>query len=197
MEQTPKMKATYDDLCALPDNMVGEIIDGELIATPRPAPKHGVAASVLGAEIVGPFQIGRGGPGGWLIIDEPELHLADHVLVPDLAGWRRERMPALPEEAWFSVAPDWVCEVLSPLTARVDRLRKMPIYASHGVGHLWLIDPDIKTLEVFRHEGESWFLVSIHGEGEKVRAEPFQAVEIDLDLIFWPGEKGEGRPGGE
>ena len=191
MPHPEKKKATYEDLCALPENMVGEIIDGELHATPRPSFRHGIAASVLGGEIVGPFQIGRGGPGGWLIIDEPELHLGPHIIVPDMAGWRREKIPSIPVEELASVVPDWVCEILSPSTVRIDRLRKMPIFAEHGVGHLWLIDPDARTLEVFRLEGSGWFLASIHGEAEKVRAEPFEAVEIDLGLLFWPDTLGD------
>ena len=180
-----RKKARYEDLRALPDNMVGEIVEGELIATPRPSPRHGAAASALGGEIIGPFQFGRGGPGGWLIIHEPELHLDGHVLVPDLAGWRKERMPAPPEENWFSVAPDWVCEVLSPGTVQTDRLKKMPIYARYEIPYLWIIDPREKTLEVFRQQEESWYLLSVHGETEKVRAEPFQEIEIDLALLFW------------
>ena len=130
MTATAAKFATYEDLLDLPENLVSEIIHGQLITQPRPAPKHIVASSALGDELVGPFQKGRGdGPGGWWILDEPELHLGPHILVPDLAGWRRERLPAMPDTAFFTLPPDWVCEVLSPGTARIDRADKMPIYA--------------------------------------------------------------------
>src|SRR3954468_4688276 len=130
--------ATYEDLCALPDHVIGELIAGELIASPRPSIPHSRASSVLSDDLGGPFDRGRGGPGGWWILFEPELHLGADVLVPDLAGWRRERMPVLRNVAYFELAPDWVCEVVSPSTARVDRVRKVPIYAREGVSHLWL-----------------------------------------------------------
>src|SRR5206468_11525374 len=132
--------ATYQDLLALPEHVVGEIIGGELIVSPRPGPRHAVAASVLGGELVPPYHSGRGGPGGWWILFEPELHLGDDVLVPDLAGWRRERMPAVPDVPFFTLAPDCLCEVTSPATRALDRVRKMPIYARERVGHLWLLD---------------------------------------------------------
>ncbi len=185
MALSAKKQASYDDLFSLPDNVVGEIIDGELIATPRPSRRHGVAASVLGSEILPPYQLGRGGgPGGWIIIDEPEIYLGAHILVPDLAGWRRERFPASEETNWISVGPDWVCEILSPATVRVDKVRKMPIYAEHAVGHLWLVDPAAKTLDVFRLESGRWVLLATFIENDKVRAEPFQEVEIELGNLW-------------
>ena len=122
--------ACYEDLFDLPENLVGEIIGGQLITQPRPAPRHSRASSSLGGALDNPYDKGRGGPGGWWILDEPELHLGGDILVPDLAGWGRERMPRLPETAWFELVPDWVCEVLSPGTCRVDRALKMPIYAA-------------------------------------------------------------------
>ena len=133
--------ATYEDLLQVPEHLVAEIVNGRLVTHPRPAPRHLRASSRLGGELDGPFDQGRGGPGGWWILDEPELHLGPQVLVPDLAGWQRERMPSLPETAWFELAPDWVCEVMSPSTARIDRVEKLPIYAAAGVGHVWHIDP--------------------------------------------------------
>ena len=187
MVQKPeKRPATYDDIVALPENMVGEIIGGELHASPRPAPKHANAASDLGAELRVRFGRPRGGdgPGGWIILDEPELHLGEHVLVPDIAGWRRERVPRLPEEAWFTLAPNWVCEVLSPSTAGVDRVRKMPIYAEHQVAHVWLVDPLERTLEVFRREADGWLVVATHLGDEDVRAEPFEDIAIRL-IHLW------------
>jgi Uma2 family endonuclease len=175
---------TYDDLLALPEHVVGEIVAGELYVNPRPSAAHARASSVLGSDLGGPFDRGRGGPGGWWILDEPELHLESDVLVPDLAGWRRERMPRIPDVAWFEIAPDWLCEVVSPRTARLDRTRKMPAYARHGVSFLWMIDPKVKTLEVFRLFDGAWRLESSHGGDETVRAIPFDAVELDLAALW-------------
>ena len=148
--------ATYDDLMALPDNLVAEIIGGELHASPRPAPAHAVAGSSIGALITSPYSFGRGGPGGWWILDEPELHLGPDVLVPDCAGWRKSRMPLRPATAYFPLAPDWICEVLSPSTVQIDRARKLGIYAREGVSHAWLVDPLARTLEVLRLEDGRW-----------------------------------------
>src|SRR4051812_37962843 len=140
MTLAARRKATYEDLLALPEHVVGEIVGGELVVSPRPAMPHATGASVLGATLLPPFQFGDGGgPGGWWIFDEPELHLDEDVVVPDLAGWRRERMPAAPTETFVTLPPDWVCEVLSPKTSRHDRTKKLPIYAHAGVPHLWLL----------------------------------------------------------
>ena len=186
MSDIAKKKARYEDLCSLPENVVGEIVDGELIATPRPHYRHGLALSVLGATIVPPYQFGRGGgPGGWWILDEPEVHLGEHVLVPDIAGWRKERMPSLPETNWTGLAPDWVCEITSPGTFRLDRVRKMPIYARFGVSFLWIIDPDQKTLETFRLESARWSLLGAYAQADRVAAQPFPETEIDLATL-WP-----------
>jgi len=185
-----KRGATYEDLERVPDTMVAEIVDGELFASPRPRPRHSAAASALGGDLNPPFGQGRGGPGGWWILDEPELHFGEDVLVPDLAGWTRERLPALPQEAFFTLVPDWICEVISPHNERHDRARKMPVYAREGVRHAWLVDPLDRTLEVFRLESGRWDLLAMHRADEIVRAEPFQAVEVDL-LGLW----GESRPG--
>lgn len=153
--------ATYEDLFDLPENLVGEIINGRLVTHPRPAPKHARAYSRLGGELDGPFDQGRGGgPGGWWILDEPEIHLLGDILVPDIAGWRRERTPRLPESAWFDLAPDWLCEILSPATARVDRVEKLPIHARWGVKHVWLVDPDLRTLEAYENVEGRWLLIT-------------------------------------
>ena len=180
MIATARKFATYEDLFDLPDNVVGEIIYGQLITHPRPAPKHLVASSAIGDELVGPFQKGRGGPGGWWILDEPELHLGPHILVPDLAGWRRERLPVMPETTYFSLSPDWICEVLSPGTARTDRADKMPIYAEYGVSFLWLIDPALQTLETFVLRDGHWLLERVYQEDDEVRAIPFDAIAFRL-----------------
>ena len=181
-EASPRDTA-YADLLALPENVVGEIVDGELVVSPRPAAPHAVASSAMGADIGGPFGRPPGGgrgPGGWWILDEPELHFGADVVVPDLAGWRRERMPKVPDVPFFELAPDWVCEVVSPRTARLDRGRKRDIYAREGVAHLWLVDPLARTVEVFRLDAGSWVLQHTFAGDEKVRAEPFQAVELEL-----------------
>jgi Uma2 family endonuclease len=176
--------ATYDDLVRLPDHVVAEIVDDELHASPRPAPRHANAASVLGALLLPPYQHQRGGPGGWRILDEPELHLGREVLVPDLAGWRRSRLPRLPREPAFTLAPDWVCEVLSPSTASLDRLKKLRIYAREGVSHAWLVDPGARSLEVRRLEDGAWQVSATFGGADVVRAEPFAEVAMELSLLW-------------
>ena len=178
-----RRRATYEDVLNAPEHVVAEIIDGELYASPRPASPHAVAASAIGADLFGPFHRSPGdpaGPGGWWILDEPELHLGADVVVPDLAGWRRERLPQLANVAYFTQAPDWICEVVSPATGGLDRVRKMRIYAREQVAHAWLVDPLQQTLEVYRLEGGRWLVASTHGGDEQVRAEPFAAVELQL-----------------
>ena len=179
-----RRKATYDDLLKVPDHLVAEILDGELFTSPRPAPRHADASSGLGGALRGPFDRGPGGPGGWRILDEPELHLGDDVVVPDLAGWRRERLPRLPEAAFLALAPDWVCEVLSPSTAAIDRVKKLTIYAREAVGHAWLVDPIAQTLEMLRLEGGRWTIASTWAGTAVVRAEPFDAIELDLTWLW-------------
>jgi Uma2 family endonuclease len=176
--------ATYEDLFDLPGNMVGEIINGRVVAHPRPAPKHAVAYSSLGYELQGPFDKGRGGPGGWWIIDEPEIHIGGDVLVPDIAGWQRERMPKLPETAWFDLAPDWLCEILSLSTARVDRVEKLPIYARWGVRHVWLVDPDLRTLEAFENLNGRWVLAATLKDDDAVSLPPFGAISFSLGGLW-------------
>ena len=171
-------QATYEDLLQVPENLVAEILNGQLHTHPRPAPKHVNASSILGVKITDPFHLGSGGPGGWWILDEPEIHLGAQVMVPDLAGWRRERMPNLPETAWFERAPDWVCEILSPSTAQTDRSIKMPLYAEHRVGHLWLVDPLLKTLEAYELREDRWLLLTTLKDDDRVRQAPFDAVEF-------------------
>jgi Uma2 family endonuclease len=176
--------ATYDDLTKLPDNLVAEIVNGELHASPRPASPHTRASSSLGVRLGGPFDHGIGGPGGWWILDEPELHFERDILVPDLAGWRRPRMPQYPDCAYFTLAPDWICEVLSPSTSRLDRAQKLAIYAREGVGHAWLVDPDAGTLEVLRLESGRWTILATHAGSEVVRAEPFAEVPLELQALW-------------
>ena len=179
-----RLGATYADLEALPSHQVGEIIGGVLYASPRPAIPHAAAASGLGEELGPPFKRGRGGPGGWIILDEPELHFGDDVLVPDLAGWTRERMPEMPATAFVTLAPDWLCEVLSMSTARIDRAEKMPIYARERVPYVWLVDPLAQTLEIFHLDGETYRLLKTLSGDVKVRAEPFDAIELELGILW-------------
>lgn len=184
MAEPAGRQASYEDLLRVPGNLVAEIVNGRLVTHPRPAPRHLRASSSLGGELDGPFDKGRGGPGGWWILDEPELHLGPDVLVPDLAGWRRERMPSLPGTAWFDLAPDWVCEVLSPATASGDRAEKLPIYGEQGVSHVWLIDPLLRTLEVFENADRRWLLIGTLKDADPVSLPPFDAISFDLSLLW-------------
>lgn len=177
-----KKGATYEDLWSVPEHFVAEIFDGELYASPRPALPHAHAASVLGARLVQTFH--RSGSGGWIILDEPELHFGNDVLVPDLVGWRRERLPVVPPAAYLTLAPDWVCEILSPSTERLDRGAKLRIYARERVAHAWLIDPLRQALEVLSLESGKWAAVGSHEGSARVRVPPFDAVELELGALW-------------
>jgi Uma2 family endonuclease len=178
---TTKRRATYEDLMQVPENLVAEIIDGELVTSPRPASPHARATVGIDRDLGGfDGPPGADGPGGWWILVEPELHLGEDVLVPDLAGWRRERMPVMPNVSGFTLVPDWVCEVISPGTGRIDRSRTMGIYAREGVRHLWFVDPLARTLEVYRLDAGRWIVAATHGGDDRVRADPFDAVELAL-----------------
>jgi len=179
-------RATYEDVLNAPENKVAEILDGELFLSPRPTPRHALAASRLG-RILGPYDDDPGGPGGWWILDEPEFHLGDETAettVPDLAAWRRERMPSMPDGAFFTLAPDWVCEILSPSTERVDRGKKLRAYAAAGVAHAWLVKPSDRTFEVLRLREGVWTIVAVWEDTAVVRAEPFEAVELQLGRLW-------------
>lgn len=184
MANAARRRATYQDVLDAPDHMVAEIIGGELHLNPRPGAPHASAASVLGMDLGAAFHRGRGGPGGWILLDEPELHLGEEVVVPDLAGWRRERMSAIPNAAYITIAPDWVCEVLSPRTRKTDRADKLPLYAREKVGHVWLLDPEQRTLEAFRRDGERWLLLGTWKDDARVRLEPFDAIELEIDGLW-------------
>jgi Uma2 family endonuclease len=179
-------RATYEDVLRAPEHKVAEVIEGEMYLTPRPGKPHAFASSTLGGELQGPFGRGRGGPGGWIILDEPELHLGAEpaILVPDLAGWHADRAPMAGAEPFFTVVPDWACEVVSPRTGRLDRIKKLPFYAASGVRHAWLLDPLQRTLEVYRNEAGRWTLLSTHSDQDKIRAEPFDAVELELGVLW-------------
>lgn len=174
-----------------PAMRVAEIVNGELSLQPRPRPRQAIAAGELHGELRGPFQRGRGGSGDWVFLDEPELHLGPmpDIVVPDLAGWRRDRFPEdalAPATAALTTAPDWVCEVLSPSTRAYDRKDKMAVYRREGVRHVWLVDPEVRSLEVFRLEAGWYVVAEVHVGDAGVRAEPFEAIELDLSLLWNP-----------
>ena len=184
-DSSTQPRATYQDVLDAPPHRVAEIVDGVLHTSPRPALPHALAKSSLGHDLSGPFQFGRGGPGGWWIIFEPELHLGKDVLVPDLAGWRLERMPDYPNAAYSALAPDWVCEMLSPSTRRLDLDGKRPIYAREGVRHLWLVDPTARTLEAFELRAGAWVRIATAKDDAPVCIRPFEAVTFSLGDL-WP-----------
>ena len=184
-EDSSSSQATYQDVLDAPPHMVAEIVSGKLYTHPRPAFGHAIASSGLMKSIGPPFDFGRGGPGGWLILFEPELHLGVDILVPDIAGWRRERIPVLPTGAYCTLAPDWVCEVLSPSTRKLDLGGKRATYAREGVGFLWLIDPDARSLEAFELHGTEWVLIDQLFDDASVSLPPFEAVSFNLGDL-WP-----------
>jgi Uma2 family endonuclease len=183
-----KKRATYQDVIDAPEHMIAEIISGELWLSPRPGGPATTVASAIGKKLGAAFEHDGGGPEGWLILWEPELHLGDEIVVPDLAGWRVERMPLAPEGAFFTIPPDWICEVLSRSTERTDRVDKMPIYALFGVPYAWLVHPQRRTLEAFRLHDSHWTVIAVHDDIERARPrpriEPFDAIELDLSALW-------------
>lgn len=185
MSQPAPRRATYADIVALPEGVVGELIDGVLHTQARPAGPHSFVASGLGIDLGGPFDRGRGGPGGWYIVDEPELHFGEDVLVPDLAGWRVERLPAeARKQAFFSIAPDWIAEVASPATTQRDRLLKVPIYAAQGVKHLWLVEPVDCRIEAYLLENARWVWIGTWADESAAAIPPFDAIPLDLNRLW-------------
>ena len=184
--ETASRQATYQDVLDAPPHKVAEIVSGKLYINPRPAPIYALAKSVLGPCIGVPFDLADGGPGGWWIINEPELHLGEDILVPDIVGWRRERMPVIsPNLAYIELTPDWVCEVLSPSTRKLDLGGKRAVYARECVGFLWLVDPDARSLEVFELRGTQWVLIDTLFDDAPVSLPPFEAVSFNLGHL-WP-----------
>lgn len=177
-------KTTYADPKLLPEHALGELIAGELHLSPRPAALHILAATRIGGELLTPFDRGNDGPGGWILLNKPELHLGQELLVPDLAAWRKQRMPELPRTSAFTIAPDWVCEVLSASTATLDRSLKLPVYAREGVQHVWLVDPERQSLEVFRLQEGRYTLLATHAGMIRMRAEPFQSLDLELTYVW-------------
>ena len=176
--------ATYQDVLDAPPHMVAEVVGGTLHAQPRPAKRHAWASSGLGMKIGPPFSYGDGGPGGWVIIDEPELHLGEDIVVPDLAGWRRETMSEDMEGAFFTQAPDRVCEVLSPSTRQLDQGAKRAVYAREKVSHLWFLDPDARTLEAFELRSGLWALPATLVDDAQVSLPPFDAISFPLSALW-------------
>jgi Uma2 family endonuclease len=175
-----RARATYEDLLRVPDTKVAEIVDGELVVSSRPALPHAHAATAMFKDLLPAFDGDDADPGGWRMFFEPELHFGDDVLVPDLAGWRRERLPAIPNAAALSLPPDWLCEIISPSSVRHDRIAKMRAYARNGAAAVWLVDPIARTLENHRLDDGRWLVVSTHAGDETARIEPFDAIELRL-----------------
>ena len=184
-DEAASRQATYQDVLDAPPHKVAEIVSGKLYTNPRPAFGYALASSGLMKLIGPPFEYGRGGPGGWWILFEPELHLGEDILVPDIAGWRRERMPVFPTGAYSTLAPDWVCEVLSPSTRKLDLGGKRAIYAREGVGFFWLVDPDARSLEAFKLYGAEWVLIDKLFDDASVSLPPFEAISFNLGDL-WP-----------
>lgn len=184
MSKLVQSNATYDDLHKVPEKYRAELIEGDLYATSRPSIRCIRAATHLGGELYNPFHRGRGGPGGWSILDGPEVHLGPHVLVPDVAGWRKETLKDSLGVKFYITRPDWVCEVLSPSTASLDRVKKWRVYESQQVPWLWLIDPIGRTLEAFERQGAAYVHLGTWGPGECPRIRPFEAIELELDALW-------------
>ncbi|MFP2907882.1 Uma2 family endonuclease [Pyxidicoccus sp. 3LFB2] len=184
MSDRARLESLYEELERLPDDVTGEVIDGELYVSPKGAFPHARAATRLGV-VLGPYDLGTQGLGGWVIVNEPNLALSADRLIPDLAGWRSERMPHTPSGVWVTLPPDWVCEVLSPSTEALDRKRKMAVYAREGVQHVWFVDPRLQTLEVYRLTDRDWLKLGVHAGDAVVHAEPFEELPLKLPQL-WP-----------
>ena len=183
--ESTSIPATYQDVLNTPPHTVAEIVDGTLYTQPRPRVSHRIASTGLVGFISQTFQYGRGGPGDWWILFEPELHLGDDVVVPDIAGWRRERMPELPTGAYITLAPDWVCEVLSPSTRTLDLGGKRAVYTREKVSYLWLVDPDAQSLEAFALRNKEWALIDTLFDDALVSLPPFEVISFNLSDL-WP-----------
>ncbi|MRG94411.1 Uma2 family endonuclease [Polyangium spumosum] len=189
MSEGARIRATYEDLLSLPPNVKGEILDGVLYTQPKPRFRHMRTATILGGNLSSPFDSGWTGPGGWWIVVEPGIELPDSPEVsPDIAGWRRERMPEPPEDVPITIVPDWVCEIFSPSTRNYDQRVKKPFYAKHGVSYLWFIDPEARLLTAHRLVNGRFQEIGIWGDDDHARIEPFDSVELSLSAIWIPAK---------
>jgi Uma2 family endonuclease len=176
--------ATYQDVLDAPENMVAELLDGELFLSPRPGEPHARAEIRISSFLTSRFEWGEsGGPGGWVFRVEPEIHIEDKVVVPDVAGWRKERF-VKPEKPYYEVIPDWLCEIASPSTAKIDRKHKLPLYLESGVQFVWLVDPVMRALDVYGALAGKWYVAQSFAENEVARAKPFEEIDFDLTLLW-------------
>ena len=186
--------ATYRDLLALPESARAEVLAGALVMSPAPLPRHSHVQRTAGRFLGGPFQDdeGAGGPGGWWIFPEVDVALGAHDVVrPDVAGWRKERLPKPGQQRPIEVVPDWVCEILSPSTAARDRVQKRHLYARTGVRYYWLIDPDARVLEALELKDGVWIENGVYDETHTARIVPFDAIELAVTRFFLPREADE------
>ena len=188
MPERPRRLATWDDLVRTPDDgRVYEVFDGEIEASPRPSPEHGRTQAVLSGKIGGPYDHDIGGPGGWWILIEPDVMLERHqIVVPDVVGWKRVRLPDLTAERPIATVPDWICEVISPSDRGRDRVRKADLYLRVGVPYYWIIDPGDRTLEAFEANAGRWVRLGAWTDGDTPRIAPFDAIEFDVAGLFLP-----------
>jgi Uma2 family endonuclease len=185
MTQTALKPATYADLEAVPEHLVAEIIDGRLVTRHHMPPRQNLAHAALLNALNGALGHRRGHAGTWIFLSKPELHLAEHVVVPDLAGWRRERLPDIPDAPWIDLMPDWICEVIAPTTASEDRDRKRQIYAQRGLKHYWLLDPAIRRLEALKLASRACVLQNFYVGCAEVVCEPFAPVQFSLSALWY------------
>ncbi|MBI4817343.1 MAG: Uma2 family endonuclease [Deltaproteobacteria bacterium] len=174
-------------ISALPPHLRGEVINGRLTVMPCPAPRHANAAGALHDQLGPAFQRARGGPGGWWILAQPELTLGDpdfEPIDPDVAGWRVQTMPHLPEAAAVSIVPDWVCEILSPSTEVYDRAEKLPYYARAGIKHAWIVDPEGLVLEAFENDAGIFRPIGSWRDDALARVPPFEAIDLELSWLW-------------
>ena len=195
LSETDTRRATYQDVMDAPPDKVAEVVDGALYIFHRPALPHARAGSVLGSIISHHFDHGGGGPGGWWIVDEPQIHLGEDIVVPDIAGWRRERMPVFPDTAYTTLAPDWVCEVLSPSTRKLDLGGKSAVYARAGVSYIWFVDPIARTLEANVLRGGKWVEIATLHDDATVSLPPFEAISFSLGDLWPPPTVHKAVPG--
>lgn len=184
---TARRLATYDDLLALPEDVKAELLAGEVHVQPGPLPGHARAQRALGRFVGGPFDDDRDGPEGWWIFTELDVRFGPHDVVrPDLSGWRRARLPDPWRARPIDVVPDWVCEILSPSTERIDRVTKQRLYADHGVAHYWIVDPSERVLEAYVLDRGQWRIAGTYDDTAVVRIPPFEAIELAVGRIFPP-----------